>query len=77
MLSSETAAITEVRPTPTGISRILRVEWLGQTAASLCWIASVFAYGLSSAGDYLQLSAASAWLIANLASAVNFRSSRP
>ena len=44
----------------------LRIEWLGQTAASLCWITSVFVYGLESAGDYLQLSAASAWFIANV-----------
>ena len=49
------------------LSRVLRIEWLGQTAASLCWIISVFVYGLSSAGDYLQLCAASCWLIANLA----------
>ena len=44
---------------PSVISRILRIEWLGQTLASLCWIASVFAYGISSAGDFLQLLAAS------------------
>ena len=49
------------------VERALRVEWLGQTAASLCWIASVFAYGISSTGDWLQLCAASAWLIANTA----------
>ena len=47
-------------------SRVLRIEWLGQTAASACWIASVFSYGVTSAGDYLQLAAASAWLLANL-----------
>ena len=52
-------------------SKILRVEWLGQTAASLCWIASVLAYGVSSLGDWLQLFAASAWLIANFASVAN------
>ena len=50
--------------------RALRVEWLGQTVASLCWIASVFTYGISSAGDWLQLLAASAWLLANIASLV-------
>ena len=48
-------------------SRALRVEWLGQTAASLFWISSVFVYGISSAGDWLQLCAASAWLVANIA----------
>lgn len=52
------------------LGKVLRVEWLGQTAASLCWIASVFVYGISSAGDWLQLGAASAWLLANLAAAV-------
>ncbi len=45
----------------------LRVEWLGQTAASVCWIASMLTYGISSSGDWLQLGAASAWLLANLA----------
>ena len=49
------------------LSRLLRLEWLGQTFASLCWIASVFTYGVSSAGDWLQLSAASSWLLANVA----------
>ncbi|MEM6458102.1 MAG: hypothetical protein AAF710_01790 [Planctomycetota bacterium] len=45
----------------------MRIEWLGQTAASLFWIVSVFVYGISEPGDYLQLGAASSWLIANLA----------
>lgn len=58
-------------PRPAWLGRVMRVEWLGQTAASLCWIASVFVYGISSAGDVLQLCAASAWLIANLAVAIN------
>ena len=58
---------------PSFISRILRIEWLGQTLASLCWIASVFAYGISEAGDFLQLLAASSWLIANIASLITFR----
>lgn len=49
------------------MAEALRVEWLGQTAASLFWIGSVFAYGISSTGDWLQLSAASSWLLANLA----------
>ena len=47
------------------LRRAMRIEWAGQTAASLCWIASVFAYGISSRGDWLQLCAASAWLLAN------------
>ena len=43
-------------------------EWLAQTLASIFWISSVFSYGISSTGDWLQLFAASAWLIANVAS---------
>ena len=50
------------------LARALRVEWLGQTAASVCWITSMLAYGVSSSGDWLQLLAASAWLLANIAS---------
>ena len=50
------------------LARALRVEWLGQTAASVCWIASMLTYGISSSGDWLQLFAASAWLLANIAS---------
>ncbi len=49
------------------LARMLRIEWLGQTLASLFWIASVFAYEVSSVGDWLQLCAASAWLVANIA----------
>lgn len=60
---------------PAWWGRVLRVEWLGQTAASLCWICSVFAYGITSIGDGLQLCAASAWLIANVAVALNVRAS--
>ena len=48
------------------VGRMLRIEWLGQTVASVCWIISVFAYGLESTGDSLQLTAASAWFIANV-----------
>lgn len=55
-------------------ARALRVEWLGQTAASLLWIASVFTYGITSGGDWLQLSAASSWLMANIASLVTAES---
>ena len=52
------------------LSRALRIEWLGQTAASVCWIASMLTYGLQSTGDWLQLFAASAWLLANIATIV-------
>ena len=50
------------------LARALRVEWLGQIAASVCWIASILTYGISSSGDWLQVLAASAWLLANIAS---------
>ncbi|MEM9657069.1 MAG: hypothetical protein AAF961_01800 [Planctomycetota bacterium] len=50
------------------LARALRVEWLGQTVASVCWIGSVLTYGISSGGDWLQLGAASAWLLANISS---------
>ncbi|MDF1844112.1 MAG: hypothetical protein P1U77_21955 [Rubripirellula sp.] len=50
------------------LAKAIDLAWLGQTFASLCWIASVMAYGISSIGDGLQLAAASAWLIANIAS---------
>lgn len=58
---------------PSWLERVLRIEWLGQTVASLCWIASVFAYGISSSGDWLQLLAASSWLLANVAAAVTVK----
>tara|TARA_B000000475_G_scaffold268957_1_gene262231 strand:- start:78 stop:320 length:243 start_codon:yes stop_codon:yes gene_type:complete len=48
--------------------KILTFEWLGQTFASAFWIVSVFTYGISSTGDWLQLLAASSWMISNIAS---------
>ena len=56
--------------------RSLGIEWYGQTAASLCWIASVFAYGIDGAADLMQLAAASAWLIANISTAATARNDR-
>ena len=52
-------------------SKVTEAEWLGHTLASLCWVVSVFVYGLSSIGDYLQLFAALFWLFANIASLKN------
>lgn len=49
------------------LARAFRLTWLGQTAASLCWIGSVLAYEISATGDWLQLFAASSWLLANIA----------
>ena len=57
------------------VSRMLRLGWLGQTVASLCWIVSVFLYGIERAADVLQLVAASSWLVANVASVLKPESS--
>tara|TARA_B100001287_G_C22346993_1_gene373350 strand:- start:57 stop:293 length:237 start_codon:yes stop_codon:yes gene_type:complete len=51
----------------TQMKKIMSVGWLGQTVASLCWILSVFAYGISTTGDWLQLFAASSWMMSNIA----------
>ena len=60
--------VTDTAPARSSLlKRALRIEWLGQTLASIFWIASVFTYGISSTGDWLQLLAASTWLVANLA----------
>ncbi|MEM9200935.1 MAG: hypothetical protein AAGC53_04720 [Actinomycetota bacterium] len=55
---------------PAWQTKATSIEWLGQTVASLCWITSVFVYGISSAGDWLQLAAASAWMTANIGALV-------
>ncbi len=61
--------------TSTDAKSALSIEWLGQTLASLCWIISVFVYesnvGLWSTGDWLQLGAASCWMVANVATLVS------
>ena len=49
------------------LARVRSIEWLGQTAASACWLGSMLTYGIRSSGDWLQLFAASAWLLANIA----------
>tara|TARA_B100001564_G_C20449913_1_gene582958 strand:- start:394 stop:594 length:201 start_codon:yes stop_codon:yes gene_type:complete len=55
--------------------KMLSLEWLGQTVASACWIVSVFVYSdgalPETAGDWLQLTAASAWMVANISSALS------
>ena len=67
MLEGENEVTTANAGAPSFVQRALRIEWLGQTIASASWIASVFTYGISSTGDWLQLLAASAWLAANIA----------
>ena len=59
------------------VEKMLKVEWLGQTTASLCWIVSVFVYAdgalPESTGDWLQLTAASSWMMANMASVLSIK----
>jgi len=62
--------VMEAGPGQTRIEKMVSFEWLGQTLASLCWILSVFTYGISSTGDWLQLLAASCWMVSNIATIV-------
>ena len=59
------------------VEKMLNVEWIGQTTASLCWIVSVFVYSdgslPESTGDWLQLTAASSWMMANMASVLSIK----
>ena len=55
------------------LDKMTSLEWLGQTIASGSWIVSVFVYGLSSAGDYLQLVAASSWMLSNSAAVISIK----
>ncbi len=55
----------------TRMRKMMSVGWMGQTVASLCWIVSVFAYGITTTGDLLQLCAASSWMISNIAGIVS------
>ncbi len=63
------------RPIEIRLSKMLSFEWIGQTLASLCWIISVFIYGISSTGDWLQLMAASSWMLSNVASIIVIKDS--
>ncbi len=59
----------EIVPEQIRLSKMMRIEWIGQTLASLFWIVSVFAYGgPEGLGDWLQLMAASSWMLSNIAS---------
>mgnify|MGYP001179782867 FL=1 len=57
----------------TRMEKILSFEWLGQTFASLFWIVSVFTYGIGSTGDWLQLFAASSWMVSNIATIISIK----
>ena len=67
MLTADEEAKALVTNSESRLSKVRSVEWLGQTVASLAWIVSVFTYGIKENGDWLQLLAASAWFIANVA----------
>ncbi len=66
-VSGSESQVSESKAQKSPIQRMLRLEWLGQTVASICWIVSVFSYGIEKTGDWLQLAAATAWLLANIA----------
>ena len=52
------------------LAKLTSIEWLGQMVASLCWVVSALLIGLTSTADWLQLCAASAWTVANIAAIV-------
>lgn len=64
---------TTTQSNDTRISKMMSLEWLGQTVASGAWIVSVFVYGLASTGDYLQLIAASSWMLSNVAAVISIK----
>ncbi|MCH1592127.1 MAG: hypothetical protein L7R66_03940 [Candidatus Thalassarchaeaceae archaeon] len=66
----EVPEIGQLRTNTTQIrlEKMMSFEWVGQTLASLFWIISVFAYGgPKGLGDWLQLMAASSWMMSNVA----------
>ena len=63
------------RHAETRLSKMMSFEWVGQTLASLCWMISVFVYGITSTGDWLQLMAASSWMLSNIASIIIIKES--
>ena len=67
MLTGNDEGTVASGPGRSRLARVRSIEWLGQTAASVCWIGSMLTYGIRSSGDWLQLFAASAWLLANIA----------
>ena len=67
MLTADGEPKALVTASESRLAKMRSVEWLGQTVASLAWIVSVFTYGIKENGDWLQLFAASAWFIANVA----------
>ena len=73
MLRNDTRVASEPWFRRLSVKKELSIEWLGQTVACMCWIISVFSYGISSTGDWLQLLAASSWLMSNIAAIIAIR----
>ena len=71
MLTETEREVVMTAPARSRVAEALTVEWVGQTAASIFWMGSVLSYGISSSGDWLQLFASSAWLMANIAALTN------
>ena len=67
-MDSQSETSVDYRETNDSLAKSISFEWLGQTIASICWVCSVFAYGINSAGDWLQLIAGLSWLFANISS---------
>ncbi|MEL6897830.1 MAG: hypothetical protein AAFP90_17160 [Planctomycetota bacterium] len=74
MLTQEANAQNATSTLRIDTTKAMGIEWIGQTVASLCWITSVFVYGIAAPGDWLQLFAASAWFVANVAAVTSIRS---
>ena len=67
-MSAQSDSSTEYSRKKQFLAKATSIEWFGQTIASICWIGSVFLYGISSGGDWLQLIAGFSWFFANIAS---------
>ena len=59
------------KTSPTRIEKMMSVGWFGQVLASMFWILSVFSYGITTSGDWLQLLAASSWMMSNIAAIIS------
>ena len=76
LLTGTAAAAAAAGAGRSRLAGVRRLTWLGQTAASIFWISSMLISGLDSPGAWLQLCAASAWLLANIATFVTARADR-
>ena len=67
-MNTQSDTSMKVNKKKNGLAKLMSIEWLGQTIASLCWVASVLVYGITSNGDWLQLIAGLSWFAANIGS---------